>query len=281
MRFILATLLISALVSPAWALKTIVVKGDRALIDLEGEDLQVGDRVGARDGDGKARALLEVKQVKNGKAVAAVLKGQMTSELALAKIGGKSTSTSTAAAKSDTKSGASKSSWGLTAGYAMNSMTVKPSASSSVSLSGSSINASVFYQMPLDGNFSTRILGGYETLSASGSSSTVTCSGSDCTVDISYLGIEALVRYSYLRNKSVDAWVGGGLGFLFAIGKSSNVLDTSKISTNQTIVGSLGLDYHLNKKNYIPVQLDYAMFPDNNTSSANQIILRAGWGFQF
>ncbi|MFV8258122.1 hypothetical protein ACNQKP_09955 [Bdellovibrio bacteriovorus] len=280
MRFLIATLLISSLVSPAWALKAVVVKGDRALIDMEGEDLQVGDKLGARNAEGKARALLEVKQIKNGKAVAAVIKGQMTADLTVAKIGG-TKAAPTAKAAAPEKAGKSKSSWGVTAGYAMNNMTVKPSSSSSVALSGSSINASAFYQMPLDGNISARILGGYETLSAKGSSSTVSCSGSDCTVDISYLGVEALVRYSYLRSAKFDAWVGGGLGFLFAIGKSSNVLDTSKISTNQTIVGSLGLDYHLDRKSFIPVQLDYAMFPDNNTSSANQIIIRAGWGWQF
>ncbi|UXR63098.1 hypothetical protein EZJ49_08415 [Bdellovibrio bacteriovorus] len=280
MRFLIATLLISSLVSPAWALKTVVVKNDRALLDLEGEDLQVGDKVGARDADGKARALLEIKQIKNGKAVAAVLKGKMSQEYSVSKIGGTKTSAGAAKASSP-KSPRSKSAWGVTAGYAMNSMTVKPSANSSVSLSGSSINASGFYQMNLDGNISARFLGGYETLVAKGTSSNVTCSGTECSVDISYLGVEALVRYSYLRNTKFDAWVGGGLGFLFAIGKSSNVLNTSKISTNQTFVGSLGLDYHLNKKNFIPVQLDYAMYPDNNTSAANQIILRAGWGINF
>lgn len=280
MRFLIATLLISSLVSPAWALKTVVVKNDRALIDLEGENLQVGDKLGARDGDGKARALLEIKQIKNGKAVAAILKGKMSQEFSLSKIGGGKTSAA-ASKSSSAKASRSKSAWGVTAGYAMNSMTVKPSPSSSVSLSGSSINASGFYQMNLDGNISARFLGGYETLVAKGTSSNVSCSGSECSVDISYLGVEALVRYSYLRNAKFDAWVGGGLGFLFALSKSSNVLNTSKISTNQTFVGSLGLDYHLNKKNFIPVQLDYAMYPDNNTSAANQIILRAGWGINF
>nr|BFD60100.1 hypothetical protein CKG001_22070 [Bdellovibrio sp. CKG001] len=282
MRFLIATLMISSLVSPAWALKTVVVKNDRALIDLEGEDLQVGDKVGARDSDGKARALLEIKQIKNGKAVAAILKGKMSQEFSLSKIGaGKAASSAASSKSASVKSSSSKSAWGVTAGYAMNNMTVKPSPSSSVSLSGSSINASGFYQMNLDGNISARFLGGYETLVAKGTSSNVSCSGSECSVDISYLGVEALVRYSYLRNTKFDAWVGGGLGFLFAIGKSSNVLNTSKISTNQTFVGSLGLDYHLSKKNFIPVQLDYAMYPDNNTSSANQIILRAGWGINF
>ncbi|WP_374074014.1 hypothetical protein [Bdellovibrio bacteriovorus] len=280
MKILITALLLTSLVSPAYAIKTLVVKSDRALLDLEGEDLKVGDRLGARSEDGKPRALLEIKQIKDGKAVAAILKGRMQKEFSVAKISsGGSAKSSTTTAKS---LGKSKSAWGLTAGYAMNSMTVKPSGASSISLSGSSFNLSGFYQMQLDGNISARIFGSYETLQASGSSAAASCSGSsDCKVEISYLGLEALVRYSFVRTQTMEVWAGAGLGFLFAIGKSSNVLDTSKVSTNQTIVGSLGLDYHLNRNNFIPVQLDYALFPDNNTSSANQIILRAGYGFNF
>ncbi|MFM6929056.1 MAG: hypothetical protein ACKOX6_11370, partial [Bdellovibrio sp.] len=66
-----------------------------------------------------------------------------------------------------------------------------------------------------------------------------------------------------------------------AMSKSSNILDTGKITTNQTVIGSLGLDYHLGRKNYIPVQFDYAFFPDNNTSSATQMSIRAGYGWSF
>ncbi|WP_413942967.1 hypothetical protein [Bdellovibrio sp. HCB-162] len=281
MKILITTLLLTSLVSPAYAFKTLVVKNDRALIDLEGEDLKVGDKLGARSPDGKPRALLEIKQVKDGKAVALILKGRMQKDFNVERYtpGGSAAKSSTAPTKSVSKS---KSAWGLTAGYAMNKMTVKPSGASSISLSGSSFNVSGFYQLHLDGGFSARILGGYETLQASGSSAAASCSGSsDCKVELSYLGLEALVRYSFIRSQSMDVWAGAGLGFLFAIGKSSNVLDTSKVSTNQTIVGSLGLDYRLKGNNFIPVQLDYAMFPDNNTSSANQIILRAGYGFNF
>ncbi|WII73694.1 hypothetical protein QJS83_07375 [Bdellovibrio sp. 22V] len=278
MRTLITALLLTSLVSPAYALRTVAVKNDRALIDLEGEDLQVGDKLGARDADGKARALLEIKQVKDGRAVAAVIKGRMQKDYSVAKY------TPGAAAKPTAKSKAPKSNsaWGFTAGYAMNSMDVKPTGASSISLSGSSFNLSAFYQMQLDGRISARILGGYETLNATGDSAAAACSGSSsCKVEISYLGLEALVRYSFIHSKTMDVWAGAGLGFLFAIGKSSNVLDTSKISTNQTIVGSLGLDYHLSRENFIPMQLDYAIFPDNSTSSAKQIILRAGWGMNF
>lgn len=276
MKTLATSLIITFFILPAYAVKPISVKNDRVLLDLEGEKLEAGDKLGARDTEGKARALLEIKQVKQGKAVAAIVKGKMQLEYSIQKI---TPSGKPGSAKAE---GKSKSAWGFTAGYAMTNMTIKPTSNSSITLSGSSFNASGFYQMPLEGRVSARILGGYETLQAKGTSASATCTGStDCSVDISYLGVEALVRYSFVKNKTLEAWVGAGLGFLFAMNKSSNVLDTAKITTNQTIVGTLGLDYNLSRDNFIPIQLDYAIFPDNNTSSANQIILRAGYGFNF
>ncbi|WP_415063214.1 hypothetical protein [Bdellovibrio sp.] len=278
MKFLAGLLLLTTFTFPAYAIKSLVIKNDRVLIDTEGENVLVGDQLAARTLDGKAKALLEVKQVKNGKAVASIIKGRMQLDFSLSKYAARSKTTG----KESKRPAKEKTSGGFTAGYAMNSMTVKPSGAPSVSLSGSSFNLSGFYQVEVDGNVSARLFVSYETLQATGTSPTKACTGSaDCKVDISYLGLEALVRYRYLHSKKWDAWAGAGLGFLFAIGKSSNVLDSSKISTNQTVVGSLGLDYQLDRNSFIPVQLDYALFPDNSTSSANQIILRAGYGFNF
>jgi hypothetical protein len=138
------------------------------------------------------------------------------------------------------------------------------------------------YNMTVDGAFGARLLVGYETLVAKGDAPTATCTGStSCEVDISYLGIEALAKYAFVQGSSMDVWVGAGLGFLLAMSKSSNILDTGKISTNQTIVGALGLDYKLSPTSFIPIQFDYAVYPDNATSSATQMILRFGYGFAF
>ncbi|MEN0057986.1 MAG: hypothetical protein AAGB31_04075 [Bdellovibrio sp.] len=266
-----------AFFSPTYAVKTMAIKERKVLLDLENESWQKGDRLMARNADGKARALLEVQQVKGNKAVAILVKGQIQKDYALTRFTPKDKNTKTAG-RTSPRQGA----WGGMAGYTMNSMTVKPSGASSVSLSGNSFNLAAFYEMHVDGNISARFLGGYEALNASGTSSSSSCMGSsNCTVDLGYLGLTALVRYTFLKMSSWDMWGGAGLGFLFALSKSSNILDTSKITTNQTIVGALGVDYHLGKESFIPFQLDYALFPDNNTSSANQIILRLGYGFSF
>ncbi|XGC79743.1 hypothetical protein ACES2L_10420 [Bdellovibrio bacteriovorus] len=275
MKILITALLLTTVVSPAYAIRALTIKNDRVLVDLEGESVNVGDKLGARSSDGKARAILEIKQIREGKAVAAILKGKMQQEYTLSKMGARSGGGSSA----DTSGSTPGKSWGVLGGYAMNSMSSKIS-NTTISVSGSSFSVNGLYQMPLPDlgqKISARILGGYETFQASGSDS-----GTDRTVDISYLGVQGLLRYSFYQQPKFNVWAGGGLGFLFAIAKSSkNFLDESKISTNQTLIGSIGVDYTLNNRNYIPVQFDYVIYPDSSTSSARQMILRAGYGFNF
>ncbi|MDG0816057.1 hypothetical protein [Bdellovibrio svalbardensis] len=256
----------------AQAAKITVVKNGKALIDLEGDSVAVGDQFMALNEQGKRKALLTVKQVKGNKAVATIDKGKPSEGFALEAYEGHA---------GGAHRSKDKAAGGLSVGYAMNNMTVKP-ANGSVSLTGTSFNLLGFYQMQLDKNISVKFLGGYQTLVAKGTADSAICNGTtDCSVDLSYLGVNALIRYSFHKSKTWDIWGGGGLGFLFAIGKSSNVLDTSKVTTNQTIIGSLGADYSLSKDNFIPFQFDYAMFPNNSTSSANQMIFSAGYGWAF
>lgn len=271
--------LLLCLTTPVWAVKIIAVKDTRAMIDGEGEALNVGDRFIGRDENGKARVLLEVKQVKNNRAIANVVKGKAEASMTLSRSGSGSSSAAGARASAPRSRGSSKSSAGLMVGFANNAMTVKPGGGGSVSLSGTSFALSGLYQLPIEGAFGARLLVGYETLTASGTGDGAVCT--NCEVDLSYLGVEALAKYSFVQNTSMDVWAGAGLGFLVAMNKSSNILDTSKISTNQTIVAALGLDWKLSPTTYIPVQFDYAMYPDNATSSATQMILRVGYGFAF
>lgn len=276
MKTFITALLLTSVVCPAYAIRTLTIKNDRVLVDLEGESVSVGDKLGARSSDGKARAILEIKQIREGKAVAAILKGKMQQEYTLSKVGARSSGGSSTAGSGSSAPGKS---WGVMGGYAMNSMSSKIS-NTTISVSGSSFSVNGIYQMPLPDlgqKVSARILGGYETFQATGSDS-----GTDRTVDISYLGVQGLLRYTFYQQPKFSVWAGGGLGFLFAIAKSSkNFLDESKISTNQTLIGSIGVDYSLNSKNYIPVQFDYVIYPDSSTSTARQMIIRAGYGFNF
>lgn len=280
MKTLIASLITLAISSTALAAKITVVKQGKGLVDLEGDSAEIGDRFFAVDSSGKKKALVEVKQVKNGKAVITVVKGNIAAGYSMTPSSSKGGSSGGERSGGKSVAGSNRSSWGLTAGFVNSSMTAKTTAGS-VTMTGTSFDVLGYYQTYLDKNISVRAFGGYQTLNVAGSGS-VTCNGStNCTAELSYLGLGALVRYTFYRTQTMEFSAGGGLGFLFAMNKSSNILDTSKITTNQTVIGSLGLDYHLSRKNYIPVQFDYALFPDNNTSSATQMAIRAGYGWSF
>ncbi len=253
----------------AEAAKFISIKNNKALIDLEDENLSVGTMLMARDAAGKRKAVLEIQQIKGGRAIAVLKKGAVQQSYSLEVYG--SPSAGSTAAVSGGRSKIGKSTVGVLAGYAMNTMTVKFS-SSTAELSGSSFNLSGFYRRELDDKIFVRGLAGYETLAAKNDA---------YNVEIAYLGLQAQIEYQFIRTSKFDFWAGGGLGFLYAMSKQSNVLDTSKISTNQTLIGLLGMNYRLNNESSIPVQFSYSIFPDNQTSSASQMILRAGYAWEF
>ena len=278
MKTLLTTLLFLILSVEAHAIKVTQVKNNKALLDLEGLDASEGQQFVGIGPNGKKKALMTLAKVKNGKAIANITKGQlaMGDAVELYQPRGSSQSSSEGGHRE-------RKAMGLMAGYAMNKMDVK-SDTGSVSLSGNSFSLVGFYQMTLDGNISVKATAGYESLNASGTASTSVgncTAGSSCDVKLAYLGMTALVRYSFIRTQSIEMNAGLGLGFLFAMSKDSNVLDTGKVTTNQTIIGSLGLDYHLSRDTFIPLQFDYAMFPNNSASSANQMQLRAGYGWSF
>lgn len=259
------------------AAKIVSIKNGKALLDLEGEASATGSLWLARDASGKKKAILEISQTKQGRAIAVVKKGNLQPGYSLERMpqagaGSTASSGSSSSARGASDSmGAEKTRIGFLGGYSMNSMTAKP-ASGSIALTGSSFNLVGFYQMQLDNKVFVKLLAGYETLSASNET---------YNVDLGYLGFTAQIEYKFYQGQTWDFWGGGGLGFLYAMNKSSNILDTAKISINQTIVGVIGADYRLSKTTFIPLQLSYSIFPDNSSSSATQIVFRGGWGKDF
>lgn len=258
------------------AAEVLNVKGGKALLDISDlSSLNANDKVFAINSEGKKKALLEIKQIKGNKAVAEIKKGQAEVGMKLS-LPANSKNITKNESKENIKS-KHRNAYGGLAGYNMNSMKVKISAADSVSLSGSSFSAKGFFQQHLDGPISVRLGAGYETLSGTGTLASGNCGGStDCNTSISYLGLDAVVRYTLDKGR-YNPWLGGGLGFLIALSKSSNALDQSKILTNQTLLAATGIDYSLSPTKFIPIELVYAIFPSNSTVSVSQFILRFGY----
>jgi hypothetical protein len=271
------------------------IKGSKLLLQLEGQNVQVGDRYFLLDGAGKKKAIVTIRQIKAGRAVAELNKGTpqtgyKLSVDALASASASANPRNSSAGSTYSKSGRASSytgnSWGIMGSLLQNNMqaTFTPSvgaASTTVNMTGMTFGLLGYYDYALSPDFQLRGMGGYEMFGVKGSGGASDCdNSSDCNVSISYLSMYGGAKYNFY-NHGMRVWAGASYGFLWALSKSSSVLKTADISSNQLYVFSLGLDYPLKNMAYIPLTVDYGLFPTSATVKANIIFLRAGWGKSF
>lgn len=279
---ILVVGLFSVLMLPNSAFSQTVktVKGQKVLLELQGMAAEVDQEFFAIDASGKKRAILKIKQVKNDKAVADITKGK--AEAGYTVQARKKAGTS----GSDGTTVHNKGSWGVLGSYAMDKMDASftagtPAVDYSAAMQGTGFGALGFYEMPVNKELTLRASAGLEQFIASTSMATAVCdnlSSTTCNVSILYISFYGAARYNIVSGKA-KVWVAGGLGYLFAATKSSTVLRTDALST-YVIVPSFGVDIPMGK-NFIPIALDYSLFPDSATVKASSISLRAGYGWYF
>lgn len=302
LKFFLASITLLLFSFPGWSASVKTVKGSRVLVQLEGASSAAGEEYFLIDpGTAKRRAIIRIRQVKGDQAIAEVIKGQAQSGFTLqakarsnerssARAGGRGDSSGLSGAASDVlipNSGKfpliAKNSYGVLGSYLSHSMNVKfvasPGRTASSSLSGSGIGVGGFYDHSLTDKLMGRAQASYEQFNAQGSTPLADCDGSTtCDVKINYLSMYGLAKYN-LTSSKYRMWVGGGVGFLLAMSKSSTVLNASEISTNQVFTAAFGTDIYWSSKNYIPVSIEYNLFPASSTVSASSMVLRAGWAW--
>ncbi|OYZ17804.1 MAG: hypothetical protein B7Y39_14625 [Bdellovibrio sp. 28-41-41] len=241
------------------------------------------------DQSNKAKVLVRVEKFNSKQAKAKVIKGNITSVQVGMSLRPVRTPASVQGADGQmataiTTKSKSRNTWGLMASYMMSSMNAKFSyggANQTAAMTGSSVGLLGFYDYTLNKNLQVRGMGGLETFDAKQAKETNVCdkgASAECNVKINYLSLYAMGKYNLTKTKN-KFWIGGGLGYLLAVGKSSSVLDTSLITSNQVLTLGLGLDIGSGTKNVIPVSLDYSLFPSSATVSASIISLKVGFGF--
>ncbi|MBL7671253.1 MAG: hypothetical protein JNM39_12280 [Bdellovibrionaceae bacterium] len=288
-------LLVISTFSSAQTVKT--VKGKKALLELQGTPAQVGQAFYAVDASGKKKALLKVTQVKGDRALVDIVQGTTEAGHTVQAKGSTSARTTGPPANKDNSTtedtaGSSPSSsgksskkgetWGLLGSFGMNKMdasltvaTVKYTAN----MTGAGFGLLGFYDFPLSKNFILRGTTGLEQFIGNGTISAAVCNGSAiCSVNIMYLSFYGAAKYIFVNSK-IKIWAAGGLGYLFAASKSSNILKTDGLST-YVIVPSLGIDIPVGN-GFIPITVDYALYPDSADVKANSTSVRAGWGWYF
>lgn len=290
-------LLCLSLSSTAWSAVVTTVKGPRVLIDLEGDMAETGEEFFLIDPNSTKRtAIIRITQVKGGKALAQITKGRAVPGFTLQAKGvsARPMSADVEGARADAGAGLGgrylttlKESYGLTGAIHMNSMQAEVSSRdalnnitrSSASMSGMGFGLGGFYDVPFTSSLAGRVFAGIEQFNASGDIAVNACAGStSCDAKINYLSIYALGKWYFLSGQ-YRSWLGAGGGFMLALSKSSTALNESQISTNQVMTAALGLDVQLNRQSYIPVSLEYNMYPDSSTVKASVIVIKAGWAW--
>lgn len=269
----------------AMAAKVTIVKNNKVMLALEGESLAPGAQLYIINEQGKKVAIVQLTQVKGDKAVGQILKGS-------AKVGhttqakGGTTAAAGAAGTEDyynnklNQRAHTGNSYGIVGGYLMNNMTINASGLNTT-MSGSGFGALGYFDYALSSSFVGRAMVGMEQYAVAGSNtatSPVNCTA-DCDVKLTYLSMYGYARWNFLQG-NYKSWLGGGVGYLYPTGKASTAFkNSSQLQANQIFVLSAGMDIRLSAKTYIPVSLEYGLFPSSPTVTANIIFLRAGYAW--
>ncbi len=282
-------------INQAQAAKVLQLKGGKVLIDLEGDPVSVNDEFFLiNPSTTKKSAIISIKQVKNGKAMAEVTKGTgavgHTLQAKAAAARPMSAELKEDASGRSSSAGAAlknvRPSWGFVGEYVMATMSASftrttPTAHTATSdMKGTGFGAGLFYNHAFSPSFTLAAEGSLQQFNASGSTTLADCNNSTtCDVNIMYLSMYGIGRYYLTPASNLKSWVGGGAGFLLALSKSSSVLNTSQISTNQVFSFAGGADYHLNRKAFVPFSLQYDMFPASDSVKATSMSIRVGYGW--
>lgn len=281
--------------SSVFAASISVVKNNRVMILLEGETASPGSEFFALNPQGKKVAIVRVTQVKGDRAVAEIVKGAAKPGYKLQSRGGATAAAPKAGRPTEdyydkklNQRNHTGNSYGIVGGYLMNSMSasfipnVGANYKAQPTMSGSTFGVLGFYDYALSPSIVLRAMAGLEQFSVSGSISTPDCSfTTTCSVSITYLSMYGYGRWNFYQGNTYKFWAGGGVGYLYAMSKASTFLKPDQITANQIFVFSGGMDYKLSASTYIPVSLEYGLYPSSDSVKANIIFLRAGYAWNF
>mgnify|MGYP001561528125 CR=1 FL=1 len=255
------------------------ITGDKIFVDFtEGEDIAPGGRFLVVIG-GKKKAVIEILKVKGQKALAKLLKGKadVGGELTALAAGGKKSSSAGAPpverkSRRSTSGVFSDMTYGVLVG--LDSATQEVTASgSSISMAGSGFSLKGYGDLPIAGSLGMTGRLGATQFSVKGSSG-----GVDYKTDILYATADLLLRYNFGDDGFVPYGT-GGLGLHFPISKSSNVLDTQRVSATTVFFLGGGFHYTMGETSFFTLGAEYGMFPPSNDVKTSMISLRAGLGW--
>lgn len=264
------------------------VKGSSAIVSFgEDEEQPVkGAKVFATE-NGKRKALMEVVQIKNGKAKVKITKGKAKEGMEV--VSGKA-KVATGAGEDDPNTGTEQTGGkkkrprsagaatlfkdmtiGILGGYALNSQSVTISGSATQAMAGSGFSVRGFADIPVAGSLGLLTRVGAEQFNVVKDSS---------KSEILYAVVDLMLKYSFAPTGFVP-FVMGGLGLHFPVAKASNILDVNRVSSTTVFYGGGGFNFVMGNSTYLQLTAEYGMFPPSNDVTTSLIAIRSGLGFRF
>jgi hypothetical protein len=271
------------------------VKGPSALVNGEDLPLNIGDEFYTLNDSGRKTGWIRIKQVKNNRAVAVVVKGVVVAgEKLVPKAGSPEGASEAAASDEDSSSPRSRGreAWGLLGGYSMDSMSFTAGDSSNppvhtekASLSGSSFKLKGFYDRPFGQSFTLRFMGGLDGFNGTyGAQSTVINRNSSSTssVSVTFLALEAEIQWNLYKKSLTTFWLGGGYSFQYAMSSTTNMysLQMNSSYTNSLFIGG-GSNIKMNATHFIPLFVHYNYYVAGSGITQTAINLYGGYGWLF
>lgn len=278
------------MVGPVSAATVTNVKGNQVLIDLEGASATPGSQMYTTDSNGKKVGLIEIKQVKNGKAIADIKKGSVSKGQSVV-VGGAAAAKAASAAATTNEGGVRKTAWSVGGlfGYALDSMALTAKGTGgtpqeNITLAGSSMAIEGFADYDLNPSFTIRGVFGITGFAgaATATNSAVCSNTTACSVNFNYLAFEGHALWNFYNKKGTRAYLDVGYAFLMTNSASNNVtnLDTST-KTNSVLLFGGGTDLAVGKNGFIPLVFEYGYYPSAGDVKATSMYFRGGYGYRF
>lgn len=263
------------------------VKGKKALLDLSDSSLSSGDSVNIYNSDQKKIGSGKISQLKGKKAIVEITSGHANIGDSVVNENSDFGDSGSSSSGSSTRNfNSKKNDWGVQFSFLMNAMNAEETNGTTkevAAMKGTSFGLFGFYDYAYSPRLMIRGGAGFDQFKAS---STININGCDgrtsrnCNVNINYLSGYGYLKYNITTGKARFFGL-GGMAMMMAMSKSTTALKEGDISTTTLFIVGGGVDIKMSNKNFIPISVEYGLFPPSDSVSANSLIFRGGYGWLF
>ena len=257
------------------------VKGRNILIEDKEGALVKGEVYYLVNKKGKKKGLLKIRKIKGQRAIGRMGKGRARPGYTL-----RLKKRRRYVEKSRFTLEGSTIYWGGLFGYSLDSMEANidtGSTTQATSMSGSAFSLTGLVDYKFYEQVWFRGQAGLEQFSASsGDTFCGPSSNEGCKAELSYLSFNFWGRYIFKwSDPKYRPWAGAGLHLMFPMSKSVTALENNSITNTTVWAFGAGVDWFLDRRSYIPLSIEYGLYPSSSEIKAHQITFRVGYAIPF